>query len=182
MVLVSVVALVVCVDVLGVPVLPESYVLRVKLGKWGSALRRGCGVVVLGVVGVIGRNVDADVDIGVVAVVGADVDIGVGADVDVGARWVGMDMWVGCVDGIFGVVSVVVAAASGCFVDVVVGGVFWCHSLSGFLTSRGPWFFLAISCSPKLGLIHSDFSRSSYLPCLVPIGPIVVPLYMFPLY
>ena len=74
--------------------------------------------------------------------VDADMDIGVGADVDVGARWVGMDMWVGCVGGIFGGVSVVVDADSGCFVEMLL---FWCRSLSGFPISRGPWFFLTIS-------------------------------------
>ena len=75
-----VVVVVVCAAVWVGPILHSSYVLRVVGGMWGCALRRGCGVVVVGVVDFSGRGV------------GADVDNDVSVDVDVVARWVGMDI------------------------------------------------------------------------------------------
>ena len=62
--------------------------------------------------------------------VGADVDIDVSADVDVGARWVGMDICVAGVGGILGAFSVVVDGGFGCIMEIVVGGIVWCRSLS----------------------------------------------------
>jgi hypothetical protein len=94
----------------------------------------GTGVwIVVGDVDCDGRGVDADVDSGVVA------------DVDFGAMWVVVDRCVACVGGIFGGLSVVVDAVFGYFVVLVVGGVFSCRSLSGFLVLRGPRFYRAIS-------------------------------------
>jgi hypothetical protein len=44
-----------------------------------------------------------------------------------------------------GMVGVVLDAIFGYFVVLVVGGVFSCRSLSGFLVLRGPRFYQAIS-------------------------------------